>query len=97
LYKFAWWFLTPYVLGNMTTLDPSGRLAILTNFVIAAGMGGGPMIAARFIDDSTARVDYSGVVFLAVGSVTLSFLLLLFVIRYNTASADEAVADISAT
>lgn len=90
LYKFTWWFLTPYVLGNMTTLDPSGRLAILTNFVIAAGMGGGPILAARFIDDSTARVDYSNVIVLAVSSIVISFVLLLFVIRYNTAQTKAA-------
>lgn len=92
LYKFAWWFLTPYVLGNMTTLDPSGRLAILTNFVIAAGMSGGPFLAARLIDGAAERVDYSNVVYLAVGSVFVSFLLLLFVIRYNTSQDDVSVA-----
>ena len=89
-YKFAWWFLTPYVLGNMTKLDPSGRLAILTNFVIAAGMGGGPILAARFIGETGTRVDYSGVVVLAVGSIVLSFALLLFVIRYNTRHGVDA-------
>jgi len=82
LYKFAWWFMSPYLLANMTTLDPSGRVAILTNFVIGFGLGVGPAIAAMLIG-SGESLNYSRVVVFGVGSVIVSVLLLLPVVRMN--------------
>ncbi|MCZ0951779.1 MAG: hypothetical protein OXJ56_04275 [Rhodospirillaceae bacterium] len=37
LFKYGWWHISPYLLANMTALDPSGRLITATNFVISLG------------------------------------------------------------
>ena len=96
LFKFAWWFLTPFVLANLTTLDPSGRIAVLTNFVIGFGLGFGPAIAAWLLGpeptDGSAALDYNRVVYLGVACVVVSFLLLIPVIRFNSSTGGETAA-----
>ncbi|MGI9228580.1 MAG: MFS transporter [Gammaproteobacteria bacterium] len=90
LFKFAWWFISPYLLANMTSLDPSGRIAILTNFVIGVGLGFGPAIAAWLLgpeaETTSGNLDYSKVIYLGVSCVSLSIVLLIPIIRYNSGS-----------
>lgn len=87
VFKFAWWFTLPYLLANMTLLDPSGRVAILTNFVIAAGMGLGPALAATILEVSQSgggELNYNAVLFFGLLSLAISFPLLYPVIRANS-------------
>ena len=92
IFKFAWWFTLPYLLANMTLLDPSGRIAILTNFVIACGMGLGPAVAATILDVShsvTGELDYNAVLIFGVACLAMSFPLLYPVIRANSSGDVE--------
>lgn len=86
-FKFGWWFISPYLLANMTSLDPSGRIAILTNFVIGVGLGFGPAIAAWLLGDDTSvpqsELNYEPVIYLGVGCVVVSLLLLYPIIKHN--------------
>ena len=87
MFKFGWWYLTPYLLANMTQLDPSGRIAVLTNLVIGLGLGFGPAIAAMLLGPesaSGAALDYGPVITLCVVCVVISFALLVPVIRFNS-------------
>ena len=61
LFKYGWWFISPYLLANMTTLDPSGRLITATNFVIAFGQALGPFVVGLFlVEAATGQViNYS--------------------------------------
>ena len=93
LFKFAWWFMSPYLLGNMTKLDPSGRIAILTNFVIAIGLGGGPAIAAWILGpagEKGTQLDFTNIIILSLTCIAISVVLLVPVIRLNT---DEKVGE----
>lgn len=95
LFKFAWWFITPYLLASMTTLDPSGRIAILTNFVIGFGLGVGPAIAAWLIgggEAGAANLDYNKVIYLGLGCIVASMLMLVPVIRLNSVTQPESAA-----
>ncbi len=89
LFKFAWWFTLPYLLANMTLLDPSGRVAILTNFVIACGMGLGPAVAATILEvaqPAGGELNYNAVLLFGVACLVISFPLLYPVIRANSAA-----------
>lgn len=61
LFKYGWWFISPYLLANMTTLDPSGRTIIATNFVIAFGQALGPFVVGFFLVQAASGqvIDYS--------------------------------------
>jgi len=92
IFKFAWWFTLPYLLANMTLLDPSGRIAILTNFVIACGMGLGPAVAATILDISqsvSGELDYNAVLVFGLVCLAVSFPLLYPVIKANSATPDD--------
>ena len=87
-FKFAWWFTSPYLLANMTNLDPSGRIAILVNFVVACGMGLGPAIAATVLDYTQQNVssdlNYNAVLAFGLTCLGVSFPLLAMIIQANT-------------
>lgn len=78
LFKYGWWFISPYLLANMTTLDPSGRLIIATNFVIAFGQALGPFVVGFFlVQAATGQViDYSPA--LTTGLVAFAICCVLF-------------------
>ena len=61
LFKYGWWFISPYLLANMTTLDPSGRLITATNFVIAFGQALGPFVVGLFLVEAASgqAINYS--------------------------------------
>ena len=61
LFKYGGWFISPYLLANMTTLDPSGRLITATNSVIAFGQGLGPFVVGLFLVEAASGqvIDYS--------------------------------------
>ncbi len=95
VFKFAWWFTLPYLLANMTLLDPSGRIAILTNFVIACGMGFGPAIAATILDVSQSggsEPNYNAVLIFGLACLAVSLPLLYPVIKANSAQ-NQAASD----
>ena len=57
LFKYGWWFIPPYLLANMTTLDLAGQLIAATNFVIAFGQALGPFVVDLFlVEAATGRV-----------------------------------------
>ncbi len=93
LFKFGWWFAAPYLLANMTGLDPSGRIAILTNFFIACGMGLGPAAAAAILSltqGENGQLNFNPVVLFGVVCLTISLPLLYIIIRVNAAEQDQA-------
>lgn len=94
LFKYGWWFISPYLLANMTTLDPSGRIIIATNFVIAFGQALGPFVVGLVLVTNQAGqvLDYSPA--LSVGLVCLVMCAALFfpVARSNQQHAGATVA-----
>lgn len=78
LFKYGWWFISPYLLANMTTLDPSGRLITATNFVIAFGQALGPFVVGLFLVEAITGqvIDYSPA--LTTGLVSFVFCCVLF-------------------
>lgn len=80
LFKFGWWFISPYLLANMTSLDPTGRLITATNFVIAFGQALGPLVVGFMLAPAVAGgkvLDYSPAI--NVGLIALILCCLLFV------------------
>ncbi len=78
LFKYGWWFISPYLLANMTTLDPSGRLIIATNFVVAFGQALGPFVVGLFLAEAMTgqTIDYTPA--LTTGLVSFVFCCVLF-------------------
>jgi MFS family permease len=85
LFKYGWWFISPYLLANMTTLDPTGRLITATNFVIAFGQALGPLVVGfMLVESASGKVtDYSPA--LTIGLVAFVICCLFFapVVRTN--------------
>jgi predicted MFS family arabinose efflux permease len=85
LFKYGWWFISPYLLANMTTLDPTGRLITATNFVIAFGQALGPLVVGfMLVESASGKVtDYSPA--LTIGLVAFAICCLFFapVVRTN--------------
>ena len=94
-FKFSWWFTSPYLLANMTTLDPSGRVAVLVNFVVACGMGTGPAIAATILEyaqPAGSPLNYNAVLVFGVACLMVSFPLLYLIIQQNSATARAEIS-----
>lgn len=93
IYKYAWWFVLPYLLANMTMLDASGRLIILTNFTIGIGVGAGPVMAAylltAFQESADSALNFSPVLFLGITSMIASCILLTPIIKANSGKEIE--------
>ena len=85
LFKYGWWFISPYLLANMTTLDPSGRLITATNFVIAFGQGLGPFVVGLFlVEAATGQViDYSPALTTGLASFVVCCVLFTPVVKSN--------------
>ena len=85
LFKYGWWFISPYLLANMTTLDPSGRLITATNFVIAFGQGLGPFVVGLFlVEAATGQViDYSPALTTGLVSFVVCCVLFTPVVKSN--------------
>ncbi|KVH43483.1 MFS transporter [Burkholderia diffusa] len=49
-FKFAWTFVLPFILATVAQIDTSGRLVATLNFVIGAGLAGGPLLAGLLLD-----------------------------------------------
>ena len=78
LFKYGWWFNSPYLLADMTTLDPSGRLITATDFVIAFGPALGPFVVGLLLVEAVGgqAIDHSPA--LTTGLVSFVFCCVLF-------------------
>ncbi len=87
LFKFGWWFVSPYILANITTLDSSGKLITATGFVIPFGQALGPLVVGFLLPPTTAgsssATDFSPAVTVGLACLALSCLLFVGVIRAN--------------
>lgn len=85
LFKYGWWFISPYLLANVTTLDPSGRLITATNFVIAFGQALGPLVVGFMLVESAAGVvvDYSPALTTGLAAFVVCCLFFVPVVRAN--------------
>ncbi len=94
LFKFGWWFISPYILANITTLDASGKLVAATNFVIAFGQALGPLIVGFSLAKGAGRLaqypDYSPAIEIGLVCLTLCCLLFMSVIRANDRQSRSA-------
>jgi predicted MFS family arabinose efflux permease len=69
VFKFAWTFALPFLLASIAAHDASGRLVVLANFMIGAGLSIGPAAAGATL---AAAPDYSGVLTLGIVGSLLS-------------------------
>lgn len=87
LFKYGWWFISPYILANITTLDPSGKLITATNFVIAFGQALGPLVVGFMLaeagPDVMAKIDFTSAIHVGLVCLTLCCVLFIFVIKAN--------------
>lgn len=84
LFKIAWTFTLPFLLGSLSLVDKTGRLLVLANIIIGVGLASGPAIAAAFVRPG----QFSGVVSLGLFGVLgcgLAFLLLSMRLRGQAA------------
>ena len=80
LFKVAWTFTLPFLLGSLSKVDASGRLLVLANIIIGLGLASGPGVAAGLVRPGV----FSGVLLLGVCGVLLcggAFLLLSLRLR----------------
>ena len=89
IFKLAWWFTAPYLLAGVTSLDASGKVAILVNFVIACGLGLGNAIGAKVLTISQqisgGELNYNFVIIFGIICLSISFPLLVIVFRAHKA------------
>ncbi len=88
VFKFSWWFTAPYLLASVTSLDASGRVAILVNFVIACGLGLGHAVGAKVLtltqQLSGGPLNYNAVLVFGAVCLSISFPLLVIIFRAHT-------------
>jgi len=85
-FKYGWWFISPYILANITTLDSSGKLITATNFMIAFGQALGPLVVGFMLPeltDASAKLDYTSAVHVGLVCLCLCCLFFIPVIRIN--------------
>lgn len=68
LFKLAWTFTLPFLLGSLSAVDASGRLLVLANIIIGLGLASGPAIAAGLVGPG----QFTGVLGLGGAGMALS-------------------------
>lgn len=94
LFKFGWWFVSPFILANITTLDRSGKLITATNFVIAAGQAMGPLVVGFMLSPARSEypdtVNFASAINIGLACLILCCALFISIIRINDSSARRA-------
>lgn len=80
LFAFAWSFILPFLLSAMAQIDISGRLVIISNATMGAGIAIGPSIAAIVLVESYSAINWLGFI-----CVTISLLFLIPVMLASSA------------
>lgn len=73
LFKYAWTFILPYLLGSITAIDSTGRIILLANIMIGGGLALGPAIAGTLIGSG----GYQPVIWLGLAFMSLCFVFFL--------------------
>lgn len=77
LFKFAWMFTFPFILGSLAAIDTSGSLMKFVSFMIGAGMAIGPMLSGLIIENT------SGFSSLLSSAAIFFFISLFFIVLLN--------------
>lgn len=85
LFKFAWMFTFPFILGSLAAIDFSGSIMKFVSFVIGLGMAIGPAISGHIIEGS---VGFSNLLMFAY---ILFFSSLLLVTLANTKTKSTSI------
>ena len=95
LFKFGWWFISPYILANIMMLDVSGKLIAAVNFVIAFGQALGPLVVGLTLSPAPAgsseKMSFTSAINVGLVCLILCCVLFLSIIRLNDRRA-SAVA-----
>lgn len=78
-FKFAWTFVLPFIIAEVASRDPSGRLVASTTMIIGTGLSLGPLFAGTMLDAAWSLQA----VFAAAACGLLSFACLLLSPRAN--------------
>lgn len=73
VFKFAWTFILPFLLGAINGADPGGRAVVIANIVIGGGLAIGPALAGALV----APGEYTVVVLLGGAAISACFVLSL--------------------
>lgn len=76
LFKFAWMFTFPFILGSLASIDLNGSIMKFVSFVIGMGMAIGPAIAGYIVEGS---VGFSNLLAFTFVLFVFSMLLLLLI------------------
>jgi len=76
IFNFTWNFILPYQMGAMATVDPTGRVVVLTTVVQTIGLAVGPALAAIIITGG----NYVNAVWIGLFCSAFSFAILLPVV-----------------
>ena len=79
-FKFAWTFVLPFIIAEVASRDPSGRLVASTTMIIGTGLSLGPLFAGTMLD---AAWSLQSVFVAAAACGVLSFACLLLSPRAN--------------
>lgn len=94
LFKFGWWFVSPYILANITTFDASGKLITMTNFVIAFGQALGPLVVGFMLvqpsPGSIEKLSFAPAIDVGLVCLILCLALFISIIRINDRNAKVA-------
>ena len=74
-FKFAWTFVLPFVIAEVASRDPSGRLVASTTLIIGTGLSLGPLFAGMLLDAAWSL----GAVFIAAALCGVLSFVCLFV------------------
>jgi predicted MFS family arabinose efflux permease len=87
LFKFGWWFISPYILANIMMLDASGKLIAAVNFVIASGQALGPLVVGLNLSavpaGSSEKMSFTPAIDIGLICLILCGALFISVIRLN--------------
>jgi predicted MFS family arabinose efflux permease len=75
---FAWLLSLPSLLASVAAHDPSGRLSVMTNLMIGAGLGLGPVLFAQALRGSH---DFRAGILCAAAAMAVSWVLALMTLR----------------
>ncbi len=73
MFNGSWMFVLTYFIGFLAVLDPLGRLVVLSNFAMAAGLAVGPGLGGIMIKEGT----YTVLLFMSISGFTLALIMVI--------------------